>query len=172
MAGTVSGKLQPLILPGSAETNPKRVCFSNSHFEVVIYNFKVLFPPVVEDHNILKTQNEYFPPPHQTRSVRSPFLRMFVHLGEGVRFAKGAQQEKTRRPNASRSRYILRRIIIRRCKGWMPVLFPALTRSISALVSGTVSNQQVYRKQSCVSFHITFKCNTATAYSCQPVTFS
>lgn len=71
MAGTVSGKLQPLILPGSAETNPKRVCFSNSHFEVVIYNFKVLFPPVVEDHNILKTQNEYFfsPPTKQGQSV-------------------------------------------------------------------------------------------------------
>lgn len=116
MAGTVSGKPQPLILPGSAETNPKRMCFSNSHFEVVIYNFKVLFPTAVEDHNILKTQNEYFFF-HQRRSVRSPFLRMFVHLGEGVRFAKGAQQEKTRRPNASRSRYILRRIIIRRCKG-------------------------------------------------------
>lgn len=69
MAGTVSGKPQPLILPGSAETNPKHMCFSDSHFELVIYNFKVLFPPAVEDHNILKIQNEYFSSPKNV----SPF---------------------------------------------------------------------------------------------------
>lgn len=129
MAGTVSGKPQPLILSGSAETNPKCMCFSNSHFEVAIYNFKVLSSPAVEDHNILKIQNEYFF--HQRRPIRLPFLLMFVHLGEGVRFEKRAQREKTRKPNASRFCYILRRIIIRRCKGWMPVLFPALTKSFS-----------------------------------------
>lgn len=42
MAGTISGKPRPLILLGSAETNPKHACFSYSHFEVVIYDFKTL----------------------------------------------------------------------------------------------------------------------------------
>lgn len=45
MAGTILGKPRPLILLGSAETNPKHVCFSNSHLEVVISDFKILPPP-------------------------------------------------------------------------------------------------------------------------------
>jgi len=34
-----------------------------------------------------------------------------------------------------------------------------------------VYNQQFYRKQNCISFNRTFKCNTVTAYSYKPVTF-
>lgn len=101
-----------------------------------------------------------------------PFSAHVCAFGGGCRIWKEGSAEKTQRPNASRFCYILRRIIIRRCKGWIPVWIPALTRSITALVSGMVYNQQVYRKQSCISFHITFKCNTVTAYSYQPVTFS
>lgn len=169
MAGTVSGKPQPLILPGSAETNPKHICFSNSHFEVVIYNFKILFPPDVEDHNILKIQNGYL---FTKEGQPVPLFCSRLCIWGRVSDLKEGSAEKTRSPNASRFSYILRRIIIRRCKGWIPVLIPALTMSISAFVSGMVYNQQVYRKQSRISFNITFKCNTVTAYSYQPVTFS
>lgn len=87
MAGTVSGKPQPLILPGSAETNPKHICFSNSHFEVVIYNFKILFPPWCGGSQYFK--NTEWIPFHKRRPACFPFLLMFVHFGAGVRFARG-----------------------------------------------------------------------------------
>lgn len=60
MAGTVSGKPRPLILLGSAETNPKYICFSNSNFEVVIYNFKMPFPPLWRIRIFLKYRMNTF----------------------------------------------------------------------------------------------------------------
>lgn len=44
MAGTILGKPGPLILLDSTETNPKHICLSNSHFEVVIYNYLKIQP--------------------------------------------------------------------------------------------------------------------------------
>lgn len=117
MAGTISEKPQPLILPGSAETNPKHICFFNSHFAVVIYNFKILFPPDVEDQNILKIQNGYlFTKEGQSASLFCSCLCIWGRVSN----LKEGSAEKTQSPNASRFCYILRRIIIR-CKGWIPV---------------------------------------------------
>lgn len=117
MAGTILGKPGPLILLGSTETNPKHISFSNSHFEVVIYNLKILplHPQSGGLEYFKNTEGIHF---HKRGTVSLPFLLMVVHFGRrGVSDLRKGSAEKTQNPDASRFCYILRRIIIRRYKG-------------------------------------------------------
>ena len=85
------GKTTTSILPGSAETKPKCICFSNSHLEVVIYSFKILTPlPPLRCGGLQYFKNTEWTHFHQRRPVCLPFLFTFVHLG--LRRGRGRSQ--------------------------------------------------------------------------------
>lgn len=95
------------------------ICFffflfvSSSKFEVVIYNFKLLYPPMKRNWIFKKYRMN-------TSSPRkaSPFICLSAHICAfwGVSDLREGSVEKTQSPDASTFCYILRRIIIRRCK--------------------------------------------------------
>lgn len=130
MAGTILGKPWPLILLGSTETHPKYIFFSNSNFKVVIDDLECFLPPCGGFECFLNTELIHF---HKGSLVCLPFLLMFVHFRGCQSDLREGSVQKTQSPEASRFSYILRRIIIRSCKGYIPVLIPALNMSILPL---------------------------------------
>jgi len=83
---------------------------------VVIYNFKMLFPPLWRGFKYFKKQR--MDPFSQKRATLFA-LSAHAHVCafSGVSVLREGSVEKTQSPVAPRFCYVSRRILIRRCKG-------------------------------------------------------